>query len=44
MYRRSNAEVKIRFVSAGGRDETFFPRPEDSYPQWLFGPCQSRGF
>lgn len=42
MNRRSTAEVKIRFASAGGRNETFRPRPEDAYPQWLFGPCQFR--
>ena len=42
MNRRSTAEVKIRFASAGGRNETFRPRPEDAYPQWLFGPCPFR--
>ena len=44
MNRRSTAEVKIRFASAGGRNETIRPHPEDAYPQWLFGPCQFRGF
>ena len=44
MRRKSTAEEKVFFPSAGGRDETFLLHPEDSYPQWLFGPCQSRGF
>ena len=44
MRRKSTAEGKVFFSSAKGRDEAFLPRPEASYPQWLFGPCQSRGF
>lgn len=44
IYINAPGEVKIRFASAGGRNETFRPRPEDAYPQWLFGSCQFRGF